>query len=305
MGPRAGPRGPTWLTSKPGVGAAAVVSRPLPASKVPDEVHFFLRIWGVTAIYGVNLVRLPSETPDDPCRPKVLSSTGGWQLWRTKYAKLVTNHPIQADGLQMASDPPNVTIQAYLPTTGTAQHCPRDTTGAPGSGRDDLERPAWRHAQSTLHVPDCIAKMLDSDCSPQQDDRLHRWSRSPSPVSPGSGGVTPAERDERRLAEAAATAELLSKRLWVALGDSEPPALEQAAASPATQAPASSAPKASGAVTQQAPDALPGRPRGAAAAGKQSRKDTKYHTHTQPSHTWLGPLKLYPPKGPRAFGALS
>ena len=45
--------------------------------------------------------------------------------------------------------------------------------------------------------------MLDSDGSPQQDDRHHRWSRSRSFVSPGYAGETLAEREERRLVEAA------------------------------------------------------------------------------------------------------
>ena len=45
--------------------------------------------------------------------------------------------------------------------------------------------------------------MADSDGSPQRDDRHHRWSRSRSPVSPEWTGETPAEREERRLAEAA------------------------------------------------------------------------------------------------------
>ena len=45
--------------------------------------------------------------------------------------------------------------------------------------------------------------MADSDGSPQRDDRHHRRSRSRSPVSPEWTGETPAEREERRLAEAA------------------------------------------------------------------------------------------------------
>ena len=46
--------------------------------------------------------------------------------------------------------------------------------------------------------------MADSDASPQRDDCHHRRSRSPSPVSPlWAGGETRAEREERRLAEAA------------------------------------------------------------------------------------------------------
>ena len=45
--------------------------------------------------------------------------------------------------------------------------------------------------------------MADSDGSPNQDHRHHRRSRSCSPVSPEWTGETPAEREERRLAEAA------------------------------------------------------------------------------------------------------
>ena len=45
--------------------------------------------------------------------------------------------------------------------------------------------------------------MADSDGSPQRDNRHHRRSRSRSPVSPEWTGETPAEREERRLAEAA------------------------------------------------------------------------------------------------------
>ena len=45
--------------------------------------------------------------------------------------------------------------------------------------------------------------MSDSDGSPQQDDRHHRRSRSRSLVSPEGAGETPAEREERWLAEAA------------------------------------------------------------------------------------------------------
>ena len=44
--------------------------------------------------------------------------------------------------------------------------------------------------------------MADSNGSPQRDDRHHRLSRSRSPVSPEWKGETPAEREERRLAEA-------------------------------------------------------------------------------------------------------
>ena len=52
-------------------------------------------------------------------------------------------------------------------------------------------------------MPTRITVMSDSDGSPQRDDRLHRRSRSRSPVSPDWAGETPAEGEERRLAEAA------------------------------------------------------------------------------------------------------
>ena len=45
--------------------------------------------------------------------------------------------------------------------------------------------------------------MADADGSPLRDDCHHRRSRSRSPVSPEWTGETPAEREERRLAEAA------------------------------------------------------------------------------------------------------
>ena len=45
--------------------------------------------------------------------------------------------------------------------------------------------------------------MSDSDGSPLREDRQYRRSRSRCPVSPEWAGETPAEREERRLAEAA------------------------------------------------------------------------------------------------------
>ena len=45
--------------------------------------------------------------------------------------------------------------------------------------------------------------MSDSDGSPQQEGCHQRRSRSRSPISPGCAGETPAECEERQLAEAA------------------------------------------------------------------------------------------------------
>ena len=91
--------------------------------------------------------------------------------------------------------------------------------------------------------------MADSDGSPQQDDRHHRRSRSRSPVSPEWTGETPAEREKRRLAEAAVLVGPL------------PPAQEPEPAeviAPATQATSPAAPPREGAPdTREAETAVP------------------------------------------------
>ena len=63
--------------------------------------------------------------------------------------------------------------------------------------------------------------MADSDGSPQQDDRHHRRSRSRCPVSPEWPGETPAEREERRLAEAAVLVGPPAGQPWAASADPE------------------------------------------------------------------------------------
>ena len=66
--------------------------------------------------------------------------------------------------------------------------------------------------------------MSDSDGSPQRDYRHHRRSHSRSPVSPGCAGETLAEREERRLAEAAVPVEPPAMQPQAAPDDPEPPA---------------------------------------------------------------------------------
>ena len=51
--------------------------------------------------------------------------------------------------------------------------------------------------------PDRAAAMSNSDGSPPRDNRHHPRSRSRPPIFPECMGETPAERKERRLAEAA------------------------------------------------------------------------------------------------------
>ena len=64
--------------------------------------------------------------------------------------------------------------------------------------------------------------MADSDGSPQRDDRHHRRSRSRSPVFPEWTGKTPAEREERRLAEAVVLVGLPAGQPQVASADTGP-----------------------------------------------------------------------------------
>ena len=87
--------------------------------------------------------------------------------------------------------------------------------------------------------------MSDSNGPPQRDDRHQRRSRSRSPVSPGGAGETLAEREERRLAEAAVPFGPPAGQPRAAPADSEPsprgPALAEETA-PAAQAPSPAAP---------------------------------------------------------------
>ena len=64
--------------------------------------------------------------------------------------------------------------------------------------------------------------MADSDGSPQRDNRHHPGFRSRSPVSPEWTGETPAEREERRLAEAAVLVGPPAGQPWAASADTGP-----------------------------------------------------------------------------------
>ena len=117
--------------------------------------------------------------------------------------------------------------------------------------------------------------MADSDGSPQGDDRQHRWSRSRSPVSPEGAGETPAEREERWLAEAAVLVGPPAGQPQAASADTgpstqEPEPAEVTAPAAPTASPAAppgeGAPDARGAETAApashvaAPTAAPGTP---------------------------------------------
>ena len=117
--------------------------------------------------------------------------------------------------------------------------------------------------------------MSDSDGSPQRDDRHHRRSRSCSPVSPEGAGETPAEREERWLAEAAVPVRPPAGQPLAASADTGPSTQEpepaevtapaaqtaSAAAAPREGAPdAQGAETAAGASRSPAPTAAPGTP---------------------------------------------
>ena len=92
--------------------------------------------------------------------------------------------------------------------------------------------------------------MADSDGSPVRDARHHRRSRSRSPVSPEWTGETPAEREERRLAEAAVLVGPPAGQPRVACADTGPSTQEPEPAevnAPAAQAASPAAPPREGA----------------------------------------------------------
>ena len=66
-----------------------------------------------------------------------------------------------------------------------------------------MHREVVGRAHLPPRMPTRITGMSDIDGSPERDDRHHRRTRSRSPVFPEGAGETPAEREERWLAEAA------------------------------------------------------------------------------------------------------
>ena len=86
--------------------------------------------------------------------------------------------------------------------------------------------------------------MSDSDGSPKRDDRHHRLSRFRSPVSPGYPGETLAEREERRLAEAAVPVRPPARQPQAAPADPELPAKAPVPAGEADPAAQAAAPAA-------------------------------------------------------------
>ena len=132
--------------------------------------------------------------------------------------------------------------------------------------------------------------MSDSDGSPQRDDRHHRRSRSRSPVSPGYAGETLAEREERRLAEAALPVRPLAGQPRAAPRRPEPSTQEPAPIEVTTPA------------AQYAnPAALP--PEGTPGAQRAETADQAGHT-TAPTDHAAAP-GTPPARGVAPVGALS
>ena len=170
--------------------------------------------------------------------------------------------------------------------------------------------------------------MLDSNGSPQREDRHHRRSRSRSPGSPEYPGETLVEREERRLAESAVPVGPPAGQPRAVPADPEPPAQEPVPAEEATPAaqaaapaapPREEAPGAQGAETAvpasratapaghtaspgtplargRGPARAPSASPGAAVAAAEGREGPKYRAHTKPSHTHTSSPKPYPPK---------
>ena len=104
--------GPTHL-----YGTAPVPRPPLPASEARDGVHAFLRTWEVTAVTGVNLVRLPPATPDDRLGLRALSPTQDRELWCGLWAEWLACLPPECECMATGPLPPRA-------TTTTSPHGP-------------------------------------------------------------------------------------------------------------------------------------------------------------------------------------
>ena len=247
-------------------GATPVPRPPLPAPAARDGVHAFLRTQEVTADTGVHLVRLPPTPLDDPRGPRALGPAPDWELWRDAWAAWLPRLPSQCRWMAIGPRPCGADATAGPPPSPPPPP-PRRAPHGTAHGTALMHQEVVGGAHLPPRMPTRVTVMADSDGSPQRDDRHHRRSRSRSPVSsPEWTGETLAEREERRLAEAA-----------VLVGP-PPPAREPGpaeTAAPAAQAASPAAPPRPDAQEAEtasshaaAPTAAPGTPptRGAAPA---------------------------------------
>ena len=246
-------------------GATPVPRPPLPAPAARDGVHTFLRTQEVTAVTGVHLVRLPPTLLDDPRGPRALGPAPDWELWRDAWAAWLPRLPSQCRWMAAGPRPCGADATAGPPPPPPLP--PRRAPHGTAHGTALMHQEVVGRARLPPRMPTRVTVMADSDGFPQRDDRHRRHSRSRSPVSsPEWTGETLAEREERRLAEAA-----------VLVGP-PPPAREPGpaeTAAPAAQAASPAAPPRPDAQQAEtaashaaAPAAAPGTPptRGAAPA---------------------------------------
>ena len=107
-------------------GAAPVPRPSLLAPVARDGVHTFLRTQEVTAVTGVELVRLPSAPPDDPRGPTALSPAPDWELWRDVWAAWLTGLPPQCRWMTTGPRPHGANATAGPPSPPPlcpAEHC--------------------------------------------------------------------------------------------------------------------------------------------------------------------------------------
>ena len=249
-------------------GATPVPRPPLPAPAARDGVHTFLRTQEVTAVTGVHLVRLPPAPLDDPRGPRALSPVPDWELWRDAWAAWLPRLPSQCRW--MAADPRPCGADA---TAGPPPPPPPPRRAPHGTahGTALMHQEVVGRARLPPRMPTRVTVMADSDGSLGRDDRHHRRSRSRSPVSsPEWTGETLAEREERRLAEAAVVGPPLPAR---EPGPAETAAPAAQAASPAAP-PRPDAQEAETAASHAAaPAAAPGTP--PATAAQESKQGAR------------------------------
>ena len=182
-------------------GAAPAPRPPLPAPAARDGVHTFLRTQEVTVVTGVHLVRFPLTLLDDPRGPRALGPAPDWELWRDAWAAWLPRLPSQCRWMVAGPRPCGADATAGPPPPPPLPPCRAPHGTAHGTAL--MHQEVVGRAPLPPRMPTRITVMADSDGSPRRDDRHYRRSRSCSPASTEWTGETLAEREERRLAEAA------------------------------------------------------------------------------------------------------
>ena len=221
---------------------------------------------------GVHLLRLLPATPDDPAPPR----TGGCGA-----ASWPSGSPAfrpSAGGWPPALDRPRTTTRSSPPPPPPAPH--RTAHVTPSIHWEVVGRACLQPGMLTR-----ITAMSDSDGPPQRDNRHHRRSRPRFPVSPRCTGETPAEREERLLAQAAVPVGLPAEQPKAAPYDTEPLAPEPAPAgeaAPAAQAAAPAAPPPGGPRMRKGPQPPPlpaaPRPLGRRRRNEQALRGPRVHS---------------------------